>query len=131
MTHLTASFENSLLGNSEEARRQHWFVVAREQNEKREELTDNKERSAVAEAVDVVMASDARIRAFSEKLDQYDTATVNALMLNQKQLDEVQAHIQVMLEQAYIMEDGRRVFKSEDGTWAIDCLLYTSDAADE
>ncbi len=60
------------------------------------------------------------IKAFEAKLDKYDTATVNALMENQKQLDTVNANIEAMLAQAYVMEDGRRVFKTEDGSQVFD-----------
>ena len=120
MTNLTTSFESSLHSKSEEARSRHWFTIARKQQEKREKLIEKEETGVVAQAIDAILANDVRIREFSAKLDNYETATVQALMVNQKQLDEVQAQIQILLEQAHIMEDGRRVFKSADGTWTID-----------
>lgn len=35
-------------------------------------------------------------------------------------MDEVNARIEILLSQAYVMEDGRRVFKTEDGAQVFD-----------
>lgn len=62
-----------------------------------------------------VMASDQDLAELRIALDRYDAATVEALMMNEQQLEEVRARIQGMLDEAYVLPDGRRVFKSADG----------------
>jgi len=66
------------------------------------------------------MASPIKIKKFEIKLDGYDEAIVTALMENQELLDAVRDDIAAMLAQAYVMEDGRRVFKTEDGAQVFD-----------
>ena len=67
-----------------------------------------------------MLASESEIAAFRTTLDVYDTATVEALMENRRALDEVRTRIDDMLLKAYVLPDGRRVFKSEDGTQVFD-----------
>ena len=62
-----------------------------------------------------VLASDEDLAELRIMLDSYDAATVEALMLNEQQLDEVRQRIQSMLDNAYVLPDGRRVFKAADG----------------
>ena len=66
------------------------------------------------------MAAPIQIEEFEIKLDSYDEAIVTALMENQELLDAVRDEIATMLSQAYVLEDGRRVFKTEDGTQIFD-----------
>ena len=56
-----------------------------------------------------------RIEAFSIKLDTYETATVEALIANEKAMELVQARLDDLLDRAHVVEDGRRVFKTRDG----------------
>ncbi|MCO5056969.1 MAG: hypothetical protein M9905_03600 [Rhizobiaceae bacterium] len=67
-----------------------------------------------------VIATDEQIAAFTVKLDAYDTATIDALMENEQRLAEVQAELDALLAKAYVLPDGRRVFKTEDGTRVFD-----------
>ncbi|MEL6933399.1 MAG: hypothetical protein AAFO17_09940 [Pseudomonadota bacterium] len=46
--------------------------------------------------------------------------TVEALISNQEALDAVKERIDVILMRAHALEDGRRVFKTEDGTQVFD-----------
>lgn len=66
------------------------------------------------------MATPTQVEEFEIKLDSYDEAIVTALMENQELLDAVRNEITAMLSQAYVLEDGRRVFKTEDGTQVFD-----------
>lgn len=102
------------------AHQRKWFIKSRQDRQKREELADKLDDDTTALAVEVVIATKQQIRDFEIKLEQYETATVTALMENQKQLDVVNTQIKEMLNQAYVMEDGRRVFKTEDGTQVFD-----------
>lgn len=101
-------------------RQQRWFIKSRQDTARREKAQDRVEDDIVALAADVIMATQAQVAAFEANLDTYDEATVTALMENQILLDAVNARIEAMLEQAYVMEDGRRVFRTEDGTQVFD-----------
>ena len=75
----------------------------------------------------MIVATELEIQQFEAKLDDYDEAIVKALEKNRiamdeliLQLAEVDARIQSMLDQAYVMEDGRRVFLTKDRTQAFD-----------
>ena len=103
-----------------EATRRKWFIAAREQKQKREEMEERAEEALLDLAIAVTLATETLIEAFNVKLDNYDEATVRALMENQKALDAVQVEIDDMLSRAHKLEDGRAVFKTEDGTKVFD-----------
>ncbi|PHR55183.1 MAG: hypothetical protein COA47_14395 [Robiginitomaculum sp.] len=109
-------------------RLQRQFAKTRVDHERREKLEDRLDDQLLAFAVEVVMATELQLQQFNARLDSYDEATVVALMNNQQQLDLVQARIAVLLDQAYIMDDGRRVFKTEDGTQVFDEFGQEVDA---
>ena len=106
--------------HSEWLRQQQWFIKARHEQERREKLEEKMDDDLAAFASEVVMANEARIAEFRIKLDSYDEATVAAILENQEALDAVNARIEAYLARAYVMEDGRRVFKTEDGTQVFD-----------
>lgn len=106
--------------HSEWLRQQQWFIKARQDNQRRDTIEDKAEQDASAFATAVVMATPIQIVEFEIKLDSYDEAIVTALMENQELLDAVRNEITAMLSQAYVLEDGRRVFKTEDGTQVFD-----------
>lgn len=106
--------------HSEWLRQQQWFIKARQDTQHRDTLEDKAEQNASAFATAVVMATATQIEEFEVKLDSYDEATVIALMENQELLDAVNARIDALLAQAYVMDDGRRVFRTEDGAQVFD-----------
>ncbi len=130
MIQLMHHFGNdSRFSHSEEARRKQWFIKARQEQKLRDNIAEEAAENATVTAigVSVIIASEIQIAEFEAKLDVYDTAITEALMDNRERLDfiekrlaETELRLQVMLEQAYIIEDGRRVFKSEDGSFVID-----------
>ncbi len=120
MINLGTHFRRNETRHSEWLRQRQWFIKAREDRGKRAERTEKLEDDLAAMGMEVVMATEIQIREFEAKLDAYEVATVTALMENQKQLDIVNARIEAMLAEAYVMEDGRRVFKTEDGTQVFD-----------
>ena len=129
MIGLTAAFDRSRhvaphVQNRIEAdkRRQRQFIQKQDERQKREEQLERAEEdfSALAGAVTTAMASSERIEAFEAELTTYDTAVVEALMENDQQMAVVQERLDALLERAYVMEDGRRVFRTEDGTQVFD-----------
>ncbi len=121
MVHLAEHFANEGRGReSEWARQRHWFIKAKHDNQRREEIADKIDDTATALSTAVVVASQAQVTDFKVKLDTYDTATVQTLIENQELLDAVNVKIKMMLGQAYVMEDGRRVFRTENGEQVFD-----------
>ncbi len=84
-----------------------------------EQTEDNTASFANAAAV-VVPASQERIATFETDLTLYETATVEALMKNARQMEIVHAQMEALLAQAHVMDDGRRVFRTQDGTQVFD-----------
>lgn len=106
--------------HSEWLRQQQWFIKAKHDQERREKIEEKMDDDHAAFASEVVMATEIQMRELQVKLNSYDEATVAALMENQEALDAVHTRIEAFLAQAYVMEDGRRVFKTEDGSQVFD-----------
>lgn len=92
--------------------------VERRQKEARDDARSDDDLSEFATAA--LLASETEIAAFRMELDDYRTATTEALMENERQLAIVQAELDHMLARAYVLPDGRRVFKTEDGLRVFD-----------
>lgn len=90
-----------------------------EREKKRDEALDDQNEAFIDYAMSV-LASDVEIDAFTAKLDRYDAATVDALMENERELAAVRDELRGLLAKAYVLPDGRRVFKTEDGTRVFD-----------
>lgn len=103
-------------------RRKRDFVHRRNERERKEEIEDKAEAAVSAMAAFAVspLAAVQQIAEFEADLTLYDTATVDALMANDLQLEKVRADLEALLSQAFVMEDGRRVFRTENGTQVID-----------
>ncbi|MGE0282746.1 MAG: hypothetical protein AB7P20_19335 [Rhizobiaceae bacterium] len=87
----------------------------------KEKVEDAKADDAVSDlAGAMVLASESDIAAFRSDLDGYRTAATEALIENERQLALVQAELDDMLGKAYVLPDGRRVFKTEDGLRVFD-----------
>lgn len=85
-----------------------------------ERVNEQKREREFYEAMTGLLASDRQITAFRVKLDRYDEKTVEALMENRVALEEVQKRLDDMLGKAHVLPDGRRVFKTQDGTRVFD-----------
>lgn len=96
------------------------FARKQEEQERKDKLEQENQTEFFAFAVEVAMASASRITDFQAQLDIYDTSTVTALMENQERLDAVNERISTVLGRAYQLEDGRRVFRTEDGLQVFD-----------
>lgn len=60
------------------------------------------------------------IRQYEVRLGYHQEAVILALQESQERLDLSEERLQALRDEAYVTEDGRRVFRSEDGTWVID-----------
>ncbi|MEM6889180.1 MAG: hypothetical protein AAF636_13680 [Pseudomonadota bacterium] len=96
------------------------FAKRREETQKRDQVEDRTEADLTAFATGSALATDIQVKAFSAKLNRYETANFEALMVNDEALDAVRARLEAMLNRAYVISDGRRVFKTEDGTQVFD-----------
>ncbi|MDI6029446.1 hypothetical protein QBK99_25175 [Corticibacterium sp. UT-5YL-CI-8] len=93
--------------------------VQREKEERRERNLDEA-HDALIDMVVAVLATDADLQTFVLEVDAYKPATVEALMDIEDQLQQVGEELQILLDQAYVLPDGRKVFKTEDGTRVFD-----------
>ncbi|MEM1396629.1 MAG: hypothetical protein AAGH38_04165 [Pseudomonadota bacterium] len=105
-------------------RRSREFNCQRQERERKEEM-DDKAAEATAAAFAVAMdmsppASTLQIAAFDAELTTYDTALIQALMENEQLMEAVKARLEVLFGRAFVMDDGRRVFRTEDGTQVFD-----------
>tara|TARA_R110002049_G_scaffold286966_1_gene468881 strand:- start:77 stop:817 length:741 start_codon:yes stop_codon:yes gene_type:complete len=117
---LADHFRNKDRSLSDQGSQRRWFIKARQDQQKRADIEDRLDNDILGLATEAIMATQIQIEEFKTKLDTYDEATVIALMENQQALDLVNARLQALLDRAYVMEDGRRVFKTEDGTQVFD-----------
>lgn len=121
MVHLIEHFRSDKSSrHSDWLRQQKWFIKAREDRARTKKQEERLEQDLDTLATAFVAASEEAIQIFETKLNTYDQATVFALMENQALLDEVQARLDTMLDRAHVLDDGRRVFKSRDGSFVID-----------
>lgn len=91
----------------------------REEQKKREEIKLRREEEE-RKLEEAIIASTAQLAAFSEHLDNYDTATVHALMDNQHALDLIFKQREELEAAAFRLPDGRMAFKTEDGQRVFD-----------
>lgn len=125
MIQLNAHFHSApSIRHSEWLRDQRWFIKAREdhkrQQDQRKEREDQLEDNLDAFTAAVTFANSEQIQAFRTTLDSYDTVTIKALEKNRIEMEAVKQRMEAMLDRAYVMEDGRRVFRTQDGTQAFD-----------
>lgn len=104
-------------------RRKRDIARQRMERQRKEELEDKAEAATDALAFVVATSPPAtaeQIAAFEADLTLYDTATVDALLENDRQLSQARADLDALLSQAFVMEDGRRVFRTENGAQVFD-----------
>ena len=117
---LATTLRREFAGRSEEAifrQFQTQRLKELEQRERDEKLSDDG-MELLEFALVMISASDAR--EFRLELDRYDAATIAALEFNAQALAEIMKRQEAMLLQAHVLPDGRRVFKTEDGTQVFD-----------
>lgn len=103
-----------------ERERSKWFIAARERREKKELVAQRADEDLMDLVTSEVLATPVEIEAFEIRLSAYDESVVRALMANQEALEVVNEKIDAMRGKAHRLEDGRTVFKTEDGTKVFD-----------
>lgn len=91
--------------------------VREREKRRKEEAEKNGEDDLVALAS---LTIEEQVRRLSERIDSYEVATVAALQRNERELAQVQARLYALLENAHALPDGRRVFRTEDGSRVFD-----------
>ncbi len=94
--------------------------ITEQEKEKKRERERERQDETLMDWAFAALASETDIAAFTAKIDERDAATVEALMENEKALAKVREELRIMLDKAYVLPDGRRVFKTEDGTRVFD-----------
>lgn len=108
-------------GSTEPSYREMLLRHQRAENERRER--DEKMDDAKTDDLDLAMAvvvTAAEMDEFRIELDRYDTATVAALQLNERELILARERLDKLLGEAHVLPDGRRVFETEDGLRVFD-----------
>ena len=106
----------------------HWLRLQRAEaaDEKKRERAEDRAELAdqAASAVSV-----RQVTAFRQKLDLYDAANTQDLLLNSENLAKARAMLASILARAYVHSDGRRLFRTRDGTQVFD--EFGEDMTDE
>ena len=92
----------------------------RAEQDKTARETERRRDTEFVMALQGALAPPQKIAEFTVKLDRYDTATVQALMDNERDVLAVREKFDAMMLKAHVLPDGRRVFKTEDGTRVFD-----------
>lgn len=109
-------------------RRQHLMHQQKEHKERKARAEKSEsEFSEFADAALLVVSTD-EVMNFRTELDRYDTATVMALEENRIALEQVRERMDALLEQAHVLPDGRRVFKTLDGAQVFDAFGQEIDS---
>lgn len=102
----------------------HWEKLARYDERMRQrrndQIEDERQDAEMISAVEFVLASAEEVAEFRVQLDEYDAKTVEALMENSEALDAARKHVNALLDNAFVLPDGRRVFKTKDGMRVFD-----------
>lgn len=93
-------------------------LKARKDKEEREKKADREDQ--FEDVLFAVLATDQEIADFTVTLDTYDAATIEALQKNDEELNKAREQLTRLLDQAYVLPDGRKVFKTEDGSKVFD-----------
>ncbi|MEM1149528.1 MAG: hypothetical protein AAGI03_03090 [Pseudomonadota bacterium] len=81
------------------------------------------EKMDTGDLVAVAIVSNAtaeQVRRLSVRTDLHQQLVIEALQENREALDQSQEALDALLEEAHMLEDGRRVFESRDGTRVVD-----------
>ena len=97
-------------------------IAVREQERRDEhrEVEEKKEREETQEWEDAALANAENVAEARIKFEGYDANTVEALMDNREAAEAFQRKIEAARAEAYVLPDGRKVFKTLDGQKVFD-----------
>lgn len=135
MIGLTDHFSEKDKHSEREAiRNRRWFIKAREDRLRREEVAERADTELVDLAMSVALATQAQIEAFQiklqsyearlddyeDKLNAYDEAVTKALMDRLSRVAQFEKNHAELQEDAFRLPDGTRVYRSKAGDYVID-----------
>ena len=97
-----------------------WFIASKQRDQEKELREERAEQNVGDLAASIVIADPIEVESFRADLDAYDAATIEAIMENREILERLYRERDILLERAYQLDDGTRVFKSEDGVRVFD-----------
>lgn len=106
--------------NEEAHRRALWQLRDQKDRERqqKEERFDQSESDLIDLATTIITTEQTEL--FQSELNIYHEATYEALRENDERFEGIETLIERMLSRAHVLEDGRRVFKTEDGSRVFD-----------
>lgn len=110
----------ALRSDARERERRKWFIAARERRQEQELRQDNADQEILEIVTGIALADAYEVEAFKADLGTYDALTIEAIMENREILERLYLERQTLLDNAYRLDDGTRVFKSEDGVTVFD-----------
>jgi len=100
--------------------REKWFIASKHQQEQKELKQEQAEDEFLDLVASVILADPIEVEAFKADLDTYDALTIETIMENREILEVLYLERDTALENAYQLDDGTHVFKSEDGIRVFD-----------
>ncbi len=91
-----------------------------EERQRREEREEARTDSAELLDMAALIVTEMEINAFRVEIDRYDVATIEALQQNEIALAKAREDLDRLFAKAHVLADGRRVFKTQDGTRVFD-----------
>lgn len=115
---LGASFRKGV--NEDAYRRALW--QHREQQDRERRQKQDEFRDDASDLIDIVatIITTEQAATLRLELNTYEVATIEALQANREALDLARERLAETLLRAHVLEDGRRVFKTQDGTQVFD-----------
>lgn len=123
MTSVSPGTLGMMFRNGANAEAHHRVMLRlREQKERDRREKEDDLRDEAADILDMAMSviSNEQAAQFQAQLNIHQTATVEALMENETALIAARERLALTLSKAHTLEDGRRVFKTEDGLQVFD-----------
>lgn len=121
MFRVTDQFEFvAKLQDEKNLQRKKWFIAAKSHQEQKVQKQERAEGALEDFGAAMIVAEEIELQEFKADLDLYDEATVKAIIENRDILERLILERDTLLARAYVLEDGTRVFKSEDGEHVYD-----------
>ncbi|MBO6814511.1 MAG: hypothetical protein JJ891_06605 [Rhizobiaceae bacterium] len=112
--------EKAALKAVRELERKKWFIASKQEKEEKRAKQEQALDDFVDLATGAILLDVVEIEAYKLELETYDIATIEAITENNEILEELYLERERLLNNAHILENGRRVFKTQDGKRVFD-----------